>query len=155
MLSFMILFWDKNLKKSSAQVFTYSSRAASSLHSVYKPERCQRSFYKACLLESHNRTCTSSWRPHSELAALETCCQLKAKNKPLMSTSFPADMMKMTVWMTSVPVIPDMTQPMFSVILNKCVTVEESSSLSWKKNKKKTQIVLDHQHHWNWTYQWH
>lgn len=126
------------------QVLTYSSRAASSLHSVYKPERCQQSFYKACLLESHNHTCTSSWPPHSELAALETCCQLNAKHKPLMSASVPADIMKMTMWMRSVPVIPDITQPMFSVILNKCVTVEESSSLSWK-----TQIVLDHQRHWN------
>lgn len=73
------------------RVLTYSSRAASSLHSVYKPERCQRSFYKACLLESHNHTCTSSWPPHTELAALETCCQLNAKHKPLVSASDPAD----------------------------------------------------------------
>lgn len=29
------------------------------------------------------------------------------------------------------PVIPDMTQPMFSVILNRWVTVEASRSLSW------------------------
>lgn len=35
------------------------------------------------------------------------------------------------------PVMPVITQPMFSVILNRCVTVKASNSLSWEKHKDK------------------
>lgn len=63
-----------------------------SQRSACRLARCQQFSYTACPRESHNRTCTASWLPRSELAGLGTGCQLHetgVREKLLICSMYP------------------------------------------------------------------
>lgn len=66
----------KTRQRVRLHVYTYNNPVVAFPRSACTLERCRQFSYRACPLESHNRTCTASWRPRNELAGLVICCQL-------------------------------------------------------------------------------